>query len=122
MLYWVPCMASLVNKFVLLFALLVIPLQGLAAAVSALQCPAKNGERTAVLQAQESPASVQDHSQPVDDSSTNTHPSHFCCHQVSVLPLVMQSGALPGFPVWASAPALPYDPFFPEQPKRPPLV
>lgn len=115
-------MASLVNKFLLLFALLVIPLQGLAAAVSALQCQAKSGEHAAVVQAQESPANVQDHSQPVDDIGTNTHTSHFCCHQVSVLPLVMPSGTLPDFPVWASAPAPLYDPFFPEQPKRPPLV
>lgn len=117
-----PYMISLVNRFVLLFALLVIPLQGLAAAVSALQCQAKSGERTAVFQAQESPASVQNHSQPVDDTGTNTHTGHFCCHQVSVLPLVMPSGALPDFPVWAPSPTLLYDPFFPEQPKRPPLA
>lgn len=114
-------MASVVNKFVLLFVLLVIPLQGLASAVSALQCQARSGERTAVFQAQESPASVQDYGQPVDDIGTNTHTGHFCCHQVSVLP-VMLSGALPDFPAWASAPVLLYEPFFPEQPKRPPLV
>ena len=115
-------MASFINKFLLLFALVVMPLQGLASAVSALQCPAKSGERSAVFEVQGSPASVQDYGQPVDDIGTNTHTGHFCCHQVSVLPLVMQSGAVPGFPVWAAAPALLYDPFFPEQPKRPPLV
>lgn len=115
-------MAYLVNKFVLLFLLLVMPLQGVASAVSALQCPAKSGERTAVFKAQESPASMQDYGQPVDDIGTNTHTGHFCCHQVSVLPPAMLSGSLPDFPVWASAPALLYDPFFPEQPKRPPLV
>ncbi|MBI4205164.1 MAG: hypothetical protein HY527_09070 [Betaproteobacteria bacterium] len=117
-------MTSLVNKFLLLFALLVIPLQGVAAAVSALQCQAKSGERTAhVVQAQEiHAASVQDDGHPVDDTGTNTHTGHFCCHQVSVLPLVMPSGALPDFPVWAPSPTLLYDPFFPEQPKRPPLA
>lgn len=115
-------MTSLVNKFLLLFALLVIPLQGVAAAVSALQCQPQGGERTAVVQGQETPASVQDQSQPVDDNGTITHTGHFSCHQVSGLLSVMPYEALSDFPTWASSPATLHDPFFPEQPKRPPLA
>lgn len=117
-------MAVICRKLVLLLALAVMPLQGIAAAVSVLQCQAGGGKRaTHVIQAHQAhDHGVAHDSQPVDDSGAKTHTGHFCCHQVSGLPLVILSPALPDFPVWALSPALLHDLFFPEQPKRPPLT
>lgn len=115
-------MGPIVKKFVVLFAMLVIPLQGLAAAVSALQCQPKEAERAAIVQTQETPPAVQSESQPVDDIGTNTHATHFCCYPVSGLLSVTPHVALSDFPAWASSAATSHEPFFPEQPKRPPLA
>lgn len=115
-------MGSTVNKFVLLFVMLVIPLQGVAAAMSAVQCQPQGGERAAIIQAQEGPASVQDERRPVDDVITKTHTGQFCCHQVAGLLPVMLPGVLSDFPAWNPSLVLSRHPFYPEQSTRPPLV
>jgi len=117
-------MAVICRKLVLLLALAVMPLQGVAAAVSLLQCKAEGGERAAhVIQAHGGhDQGVAHDNPPVDDGGAKTHTGHFCCHQVSGLPLVVLSAALPELPGWALSPARLRELFFPEQPKRPPLA
>ena len=108
-LYCAPCMMSLVGKFVLLFALLVMPLQGVAASLSALFCP------PAVAAATDSPDG--------DDGAVNNVSEHFFCHQLhSAIPVVPAPAAIPDLPVFEPSISLLSSLFFPEQPQRPPFA
>ena len=114
-------MSLWLKNLVLAAALLVMPLQGVAATLSVLLChgdariPATHAtgghDRSAYQD------SNQDEGNPTDNSAF--HP----CHNTVSAPLVVTLlAAAPDFPVRAFAPDALYDLFVPELPQRPPLA
>lgn len=112
------------KRFVLLLALVVLPAQGIAAALSGLLCDVGSKAHAAhaahVNDGHDHGAQHGGHS---DDDGTNIHYEHFSCHHlVFVLPAVTLPAITPDFPVWASlADRLP-NLFVPARPQRPPLA
>jgi hypothetical protein len=113
------------KKLVLAAVLSIVPLQGVAATLSVLNCHGDQGDaRTHVMH---SPGSA-DHGGHQggehDEGGASSHAAyHPCCnHVVSASPVVKSPAALPEFPVRAFAPDLLPDLFVPEQPQRPPLA
>src|SRR5689334_11671049 len=113
-------MNSWTGKLVLALALAVMPLQGIAATLSALLC---HGEAQAhASHAGEghdhSPASGGSHGQhPADDGAGSGAPYHLCCHFTVTAPAtVTLSAALPDFPARVYTPDLPHDFFVPDRP------
>lgn len=120
-----PLMLNGAKRFVLLLALVMLPVQGLAAALSGLVCDADSKEQTAhVAHASDShDHGAQRDSQPNDDDGANIQYEHFSCHHlVSILPAVTLPATLPEFPVWASLSHSLPDLFVPDRPQRPPLA
>ena len=117
---------SRIRKFVLAAALAVMPLQGVAATLSALLC---HGD--AQMHAVHDPDG-HDHgshhdghhnSHQDDGGSTGNAVFHLCCHYtVSAPPIVTIPAMVPDFPVRAFVPDPLHDLFFPDQPQRPPLA
>lgn len=115
-----------IRKLLLLTALLVLPLQGLAMAATFAAC-------------HEQPSAQQmSQAHPHDDQGDATHhhddqnndggtPSglsgHLCGHQVVFHPpAIVNFVTTSDFPAWAVPAFLDYTPHFPEQPRRPPRV
>lgn len=117
------------RKLVLVLALAVMPLQGVAATLTVLWC---HGDAQAhALHTQNNPIHTQD--APEHNMHHDAHPDeggaagqsahHLCCNiTASAPPLVTPSAAPSEFPVRAFAPDFLHDPFIPEQPQRPPLA
>jgi hypothetical protein len=114
-------MSLWLKKLVLAAALLVMPLQSIAATLSVLLC---NGEaQMDAMHANGGPdrGTHQDSNQ--DEGSTSGNPAYHPCHNTVSAPLVVTLlAAAPDFPVRAFAPDTLYDLFVPEQPQRPPLA
>ncbi len=122
-------MVTWCRKFVLLLALAVMPLQGIAATTSVLLCHMGGEERAAhVMHAQD----VHDHHE-VNQDFHHGHDSdgrpgtqavgHSCFHHfASALPVVTLPAVILGFHVRVSSPHVLYDFFIPERHQRPPLA
>jgi len=114
------------KKLVLAAALAVMPLQGIAGALSAPLC---HGEAQAqAMHAGDSHdhGAPQDHDHdkhPGNDGAAGSSVSHQCCHStVSATSAVTLPVPLPDFPVRAYAPDPLHDLFVPDRPQRPPLA
>ena len=106
----------------LVLALAIMPLQGIAATLSVLFC-----HDAAQLHAPHDQGShdhgVSQDGHPDEGSTTNHHDYHPCNHYtVSVPAGVTLPVAMPDFPVRASAPDPLNDLFVPDRPQRPPLA
>jgi len=108
---------NLIRKLTALALLLVIPLQGVAAAsLSVLQCPPVDAGAAFSDKSDEGAA------QERDGGTVNHSSEHFFCHQLSSgIPVIPARGVTPDFPVFVSSIALLPSLFFPEQPQRPPF-
>lgn len=109
------------KRFILMLALAVMPLQGAAAAFTAMTCLAGQSER--VVQAAVEAGHGLDAQHDETGGGTVSQTDHFNCHLVvSGLPgqspqEVMSHTAARGFLHHSL-----YDPFFPDRPQRPPLA
>ena len=99
-----------------------MPLQGVAAAMSVLLC---HGEAQAHAMHE---SGGHDHGPKHDDrhddgSGAGFGNYHLCCHYTVTAPsAITLPAALPDFPTQSFAPDSLHDPYFPEQPQRPPLA
>lgn len=118
----ITSMSLSLKKFVLAAALLVMPLQGIAASLSVLLC--QGDLRAHIMHA----VDAGDRATAGDGQSDNGGIGgdlayHPCCHNiVSAAPIAAPPAAQPEFPVRALAPGSLHDLFVPEQPQRPPLA
>ena len=115
-------MTSWRRKLVLVLALAVMPLQGVAATLSVLWC---HGDAQAhAMHTQDDPEHSMHHDAlPDEGGATGQSAYHLCCNIIASAPPVMTVSAVPpDFPVRAFVPDSLHDLFIPEQPQRPPLV
>lgn len=116
-------MSNRAKHFVLILALAVLPLQGMAAAFSSIVCHDGLGDPVAtVTHAGGGHGHGAEHHSPSDDGQ-ESGVDHASCHPLTpVLPVVSLPATAADFPVWAPAShALP-DLFIPDRPQRPPLA
>ena len=115
-----------VKKLVLAAALAVMPLQGVAAALSVLLCHGEAQTHTAHAGGGHDHDSHQDghhDKQQGDDGVAGNSVYHLCCHYtVSAPAAVTLPVSLPDFPVRAFVPDPLHDLFVPDRPQRPPLA
>jgi len=115
-------MSRWLKKLVLAAALLVMPLQGIAATLSVLLC---HGDAQAHATHENG---VEGHGMQYDgQSDPNVPPGnnafHLCCHYtVSAPAATTLPVSLPDFPVRAFVPDSLHDLFLPDRPQRPPLA
>ena len=114
-------MSSWVKKLVLMLAIAVMPLQGIAATLSVLLC---HGEtETRAMHTQDG----HDHGTHQPGQQDDAGPSgdltyHLCCHHtVSGVPVLTLHPAMADFSMLTAAPQPLHDLFFPDRPQRPPL-
>lgn len=116
-----------IRKLLLLTALLVLPLQGLAAAATFFACHEQGSAQT-TLQAHQlddhaGAGQHHHHGQDSDGGPASGFSGHLCGHHVVFhLPVIVNFVTTPGFSEWVAAAAPDYSPHFPEQPRRPPRV
>ncbi|MDH3286633.1 MAG: hypothetical protein OEP48_02740 [Betaproteobacteria bacterium] len=112
------------KRFVLLLALVMLPVQSIAAALSGIVCDAGSDEPTAhVAHANDGhDHGAQRDSHPDDDGANVQHEHSSCHYWVFILPAVTLPAGLLDSLVWASpSHGLP-DLFVPDRPQRPPLA
>ena len=110
------------RKLVLVLALAVMPLQGMAATLSVLLC---HGDAQAhAVHTQDNQEHSMHHDGDPDEGGATGHSAyHLCCNVTASAPPFMTLPAVPhDFPVRAFVPDSLYDLFVPEQPQRPPLA
>jgi len=109
------------RKLVLVLALAVMPLQGVAATLSVLLC---HGDAQAQAMHTQNPEHSMHHDGHPDEGGATGHSGHHpCCNVTASAPPVMTLSAVPpDFSVGTFAPDPLYDLFVPEQPQRPPLA
>lgn len=110
------------KRFILMLALAVMPLQGVAAVFTAMTCLAGQSERVV----QEAPAEAGhglDAQHDETGGGTVSQTDHFNCHLVvSGLPGQSPQEVMPHIAVRGFLHHFLYDPFFPDRPQRPPLA
>ena len=113
------------GRLLLLVAIVVMPLQGIAMAATFIQCH----EQAAAAQ-----SPVHDHSHDHDGGASHHHGSsddgtpsggmtashHLCGHFVLHAPASLDLPPLPRFADWSASPAERYSVHFPDHPRRPP--
>jgi len=114
------------KKLVLAAAFTVMPLQGVAATLSALLCHGEAQTHSAHA------GDIHDHSahqnghheqHPSDDGTAGSSVYHLCCHYTVSAPADLTLPvSLPDFPVRAFTPDALHDLFIPDRPQRPPLA
>lgn len=114
-------MPSWLRILALTTALLGMPLQGVAAALSPLLCDSEAQAHTVHANGGHHLGSHQDGGQDNDNAGGGSG-FHPCSNTVSATLSATLLAATPDFPVGAFAPDTSYDPYIPEQPQRPPLV
>lgn len=115
-----PVMTTWHRKLVLVLALAVMPLQGVAATLSVLLC---HGDAQAHAMHTQDEHSMHHYGHPDEGGATGNSAYHLCCNITASAPPVMTLPAVPpDFPVRALAPDPLHDLFVPEQPQRPPLA
>lgn len=113
------------RKLVLVLALAVMPLQGVAATLFVLLC---HGDAPAhAVHAQDTHDDPEHgmhyHGDPDEDGATSQSAHHPCCNiTASAPPFMTLSAVPPDFQVRAFVPDPLHDLFVPEQPQRPPLA
>ena len=108
------------RKLVLVLALAVMPLQGMAATLSVLLC---HGDAQAHAVHAQDEHSMHHDGDPDEGGATGHSAYHLCCNITASAPPVMMLAAVPpDFPVRAFVPDPLHDLFVPEQPQRPPLA
>ena len=114
-------MSLWLKRLVLTAAIAVMPLQGVAAAMSVLLCHG-NAQAHAM---HESVGHDHGPNQDIrhDNGEIGAGDYHLCCHfTVTALPLFTLPMTLPEFTVRAFVPDSLHNLFFPDQPQRPPLA
>lgn len=116
------------RRFLLMVLLMVLPMQGMAAAIHALACTPESGHASTAA-ADHSHAADQGHAAH-DHGAPHQHPadtgdsdpaSHQCCHHFSSAAAAsLDNPAHVDLPVFVSSISLLETLFFPEQPQRPP--
>jgi hypothetical protein len=124
-------MSSFVKKIVLAAALLVMPLQGVAATLAVLLCHG-DAQAHASHSAHQGEGDHSAHSNGAAHSHGDNHHEdgnaqsvsfHLCCNLTASAPATVTVAAyLPDFPVQHFTPDSLHDSFVPELPQRPPLV
>ena len=110
------------TKLVLVLALAVFPLQGMAATLSVLWC---HGDAQAhAMHAQDNQEHGLHHDAHPDEGGATGHSAHHLCCNVtaSAPPIVTPLAITLDFPVCTFVPDSLHDPFVPDQPQRPPLA
>src|SRR4030095_2262431 len=120
-------MSSWIKKAVLLLAVVVMPVQGVAATLSFLICHGDAQAHAMHGQPVHDHAAAHDHTHHNthnDNASANGDPTnHLCCHHtLSGVPVMALPPAIPDFSLIAMAPEPLHDLYFPDRPQRPPLV
>ncbi len=118
-------MTTWCRKLVLLLALAVMPLQGVAATLPVLFCHGEAQMHAMHDQGDHDHGAHLDgqHDSQNDDSDTTGNFFHPCCNiTVSAPSTIALPAALPDFLIRAFAPDPLHDLFFPDQPQRPPLA
>lgn len=112
--------ASWLKRLVLVAALAVMPLQGMAAMI-AQTC---HGDAQAGLVHDGGhDHGAQHDGQPDDGGAPASSGSHACCHSsIAAMPHLVLGAPLPDSPIRALAPDQLHDLFVPDQPQRPPLA
>ena len=117
---------SCIRKFVLAVALAVMPIQGVAAALSVLLCHGDAQLHALHDHGASDHGSHHDghHSNQQDDGSAKDNPVlHLCCNLTVTIPaMVIVPPVTPDFPIRALVPDSLHDLFLPDQPQRPPLA
>ena len=115
--------ARWLKRLVLAAALAVMPLQGVAAALSVLLCHGDAQVHTLHEGGDHGHGAQQAAHQHDDGNPSGGGNYHLCCHlSVTAPSTVTLPAALPNFPVRAFAPDALHDLFVPAQPQRPPLA
>jgi len=105
------------GKIVLLLALVVLPLNGIAATVAVPHCDAERQANTVVRH--DGSGTLQQH----DSNANNAFSGHFYCQNiVSGMPVAAPNTVIPDYPSFEASISLLSSLFVPEQPQRPPLV
>jgi hypothetical protein len=117
-------MMQWIKQFVLALAIVVMPIQGIAAGLASVICHGESDLQATATHDHESHShSGHENGNHDDGAATGDTPSHLCCHHtVSGIPTMIVSGITPEFQVLATAPALLHDLFLPDRPQRPPLA
>ena len=114
------------KKLVLAAALAVMPLQGVAGALSVLLCHGEAQTHAAHAGDSHDHGAPQDSHHPNqqgDDGAAGNSAYHLCCHYVLSAPsAVTLPVSLPDFLVRAFVPDPLHDLFVPDRPQRPPLA
>ena len=112
------------KKLVLAAALAVMPLQGIAGALSAPLCHGEAQVHSAHASDGHAAHEGSHHDKHSgDDGAAGGSVVHLCCHYVLSAPsAVTLPVSLPDFPVRAYAPDSLHDLFVPDRPQRPPLA
>ncbi len=114
--------ARWLKRLILAAALAVMPLQGVAAAMSVLLCHG-DAQVHAIHEGgghEHGPTHDSHHD---DGGGSGVGNYHLCCHYTVTAPsAITLPGALPEFPIRTSAPDPLHDLFIPDQPQRPPLA
>lgn len=114
-------MSLWLKTVVLAAALLVMPLQGIAATLSVLLCGGEAQMHAMHANGGQDRGTLQENNQDEGGASGNSA-YHPCQNTVSAPLFVTSLAAAPDFPVRAFAPDRSPKLFFPEQPDRPPLA
>jgi hypothetical protein len=120
-------MASWSRTLALALAFFVMPLQGIAAALTVLYCHGDTQAHTMhAPDGHDHGDAGHDghHGASQDNGGASDYAAyHLCCNMtVSVPSSVIPLAVVPDFPVRASAPDLLHDLFIPDRPQRPPLA
>lgn len=116
------CMSQWLKKLVLAAALLVMPLQGIAATLSVLLC--HGGAQAHATHENGNEGHGMQYDGPSDPGvPPGNNAFHPCCHYtVAAIPVYSLPAAPPDFSVRTFVPDSLHDLFIPEQPQRPPLA
>lgn len=116
-------MSAWCKKLVLVLALTVMPLQGVAATLSVLLCHGDAQAHAMHDQGSHDHGAPQDDRQDEGGTTGNSSAYHLCCNiTASASSIVTLPASLPDFPVRAFAPDPLHDLYVPDRPQRPPLA
>jgi hypothetical protein len=127
-------MSALLQKFALVALMLLLPLQGLAAATAPVLCLGDNSHHSAKASVEHPPAtdkgqhaahehgtSQHDHSNAPANSSGGEHAANLCCcHFAAVAPVTIETLPQADLPIYQSSLSFLATLHIPELPQRPP--
>lgn len=114
------------NRLLLAVALVAMPLQGMATALSVLLCHGEKQMHIVHEQGNDSGASDHDHhagNQQDDGGASSNSAYHPCCHYTAAAPAPLTPQAMSiDFPIRTYSLDTLHDLFIPDRPQRPPLA